>query len=291
MRRARHLRSISTALGAALVLTLGPLSAASASPGGGDGFGAGVGAGPGGNVKDILYSSIPAPLPPNFPSQPFEAQQVSEVGDGVVFAAKTGRVVKSVTVTMSSWACQSGAWYDGTCTTTPGATFTHPLTLSIYAANGSTVLARSTQTFALPYRPSSDPGHCGDTRWYDASTQKCSNGKAANVVFSFPSGVTVPDSVVWGIAYNTTHYGYSPIGESAACFTTTAGCPYDSLNVALTPSVLVGAQATPGGAWLSSLYAGFYGDGGAGGTGTFRLDPTGWTGYVPAVQFSKAAVR
>jgi hypothetical protein len=39
--------------------------------------------------------------------------------------------------------------------------------------------------------------------------------------------------VVFRIAYNTTHFGYAPIGESASCYGTSGGCGFDSLNVAL----------------------------------------------------------
>ena len=49
-----------------------------------------------------MYSSIPATLPGNVPSQPFEAQQTSEFGDRVKFAVGTGGRVRSVTVVMSS---------------------------------------------------------------------------------------------------------------------------------------------------------------------------------------------
>jgi hypothetical protein len=45
--------------------------------------------------------------------------------------------------------------------------------------------------------------------------------------------VSLPDTVVYGIAYNTSHYGPNPIGEADACYTSSGGCPYDSLNIGL----------------------------------------------------------
>jgi hypothetical protein len=33
------------------------------------------------------------------------------------------------------------------------------------------------------------------------------------------------------VAFNTTHHDAVPVGESAACFTSSGGCPYDSLNI------------------------------------------------------------
>lgn len=70
----------------------------------------------------------------------------------------------------------------------------------------------------------------------------CFNGLAVNVKFNF-SGmhVTLPNTVVYGISYNTTHFGPSPIGEGAPCYTSSGGCPYDSLNVLLASSVTVGS--------------------------------------------------
>jgi len=50
------------------------------------------------------------------------------------------------------------------------------------------------------------------------------------LTFNFPSGTPLPDNV-WTVAFNTTHYGANPIGEGAACFGTSGGCPHDSLNV------------------------------------------------------------
>jgi len=39
---------------------------------------------------------------------------------------------------MSSWACQTGNVSDGTCTTTtPGASFTVPITVNLYAVAGT----------------------------------------------------------------------------------------------------------------------------------------------------------
>jgi hypothetical protein len=52
----------------------------------------------------------------------------------------------------------------------------------------------------------------------------CFNGLADNATFSF-SGVTLPNSVIYGIVYNTGHFGPMPQGEATACYTTTAGCP------------------------------------------------------------------
>lgn len=252
---------------------------------------------PAGAAKDssaqktsLIYSSIPNPLKGNAPSMAFEATSTTQFGDDATFRSG-GRRLTAVTVGLSSWGCESGSWTTGDCVTTAGSTFSVPMTLTLYqvGAGGEPgdVIASTTQTFAVPYRPSSSP-KCTGGRWYDSSLKDCFNGFATTVTFAF-ANLPVPDSLIWGIAYNTTHYGNAPIGESAACFTSSGGCGYDSLNVLTSESTIFGE--TSGMAYLDSDWAGAYCDGGA--TGTFRLDSPGydtcWTGYTPAVAFKAAA--
>ena len=85
-----------------------------------------------------------------------------------------------------------------------------------------------------------------------------------------------------------------------------AGCPYDSLNVALSQdptNVTKGSNPNTGKVFWNTSTASAYCDGGAAGSGTFRLDSPGtlpadqcWTVgntpgtppyYVPAVQFNE----
>src|SRR2546423_5233803 len=185
-----------------------------------------------------IYNNIPTPLPGNLPSWGFEATGTQEFGDRVGFTTTARRLV-SVTQTMSSWACQLGHWYDADCATAPGATFTHSVTMNLYnvaaGAAPGTLIGTKTQTFVMPYRPSTDPIHCTGCRWYDGTD--CFNGKAFTITFDFSSqNLTLPNQVIFGVAYNTTHHGYTPMGETAACFIApppSGGCPYDSLNAAL----------------------------------------------------------
>ena len=65
------------------------------------------------------------------------------------------------------------------------------------------------------------------------------------------------------------------------------GCPYDSLNVGLAPSVKVGSKPYPGTLFWNTSYAPFLCDW-TPLAGEFNLDsPTSacWTGDIPAVQF------
>jgi hypothetical protein len=244
-------------------------------------------------LGQVIYDSTVSPLPGNLPSEGAEAYAFNQFGDGVTFAG-TSRKLKSVTVTLSSWACQTGHWGPGgACVTAPGATFTAPITFNIYQAGNPTPgaqIATLTQTFVVPYRPSEDNTHCTDGRWYDTASATCYNGKATNITFDFSlQNVTLPDSVVYGVVYNTSHYGPQPVGESPPCYGTAAGCPYDSLNIAFAPVVTVGTKPYLNTLYQSTVYASNYCDSGLAGTGTFRLDsPTSacWVGYVPAAQFT-----
>jgi hypothetical protein len=247
-------------------------------------------AGPGASV---IYSSLVAsPLPGNLPSFGAEAYAFNEFGNEVTFAG-TNRQLTNVVVTLSSWGCVAGHWYSGDCSTPAGATFSEPITLTIYnppaadSARPGSVITAVTQNFAVPYRPSASP-RCTDGRWWDASLKTCFNGAAVNVTFNL-ANVTAPDTVVYGIAYNTSHYGYDPITDSSSC--PAGGCGYDSLNIAVSneqTNVSAGTDRNPGTVWQYSSDASRYCDDGAAGFSIFRLDSPGdacRTPYIPAVQF------
>jgi hypothetical protein len=242
---------------------------------------------------NVVYNSILAPEPGNVASQPFEAQQVAEFGDAVQFSSGTGRKLTSMTHTMSSWGCEAGSWYGNNCTTTPGAAFAVPITVRFYNVNsdgsvGTAIGSPITQTFNVPYRPSKDPINCtGDDagKWFDVSDSTCYNGFATNITFNFSTPISVPDRVIYSIAYNTTHYGYAPVGEAAPCYTSSGGCGYDSLNVGLEGVTSVGTNLDLTDAYLYATYAGAY----CGGpTAVFRRDNADgcWAGYQPQVSFS-----
>jgi hypothetical protein len=183
------------------------------------------------------------------------AYSFNSLGDQVKFAQGTARSLSSVAVTLSSWACQSGTWYDKNCVTAPGATFRQPITLNVYDPNVSltTPIAKSTQTFDVPYRPSASTKGTGDDagKWLTPA-KECKNGLATDVNFNF-SNQHLPDTVVYEIAIDTSNHG-----------------PSDSLNIAVTnakPSV--GTTDSP--LWVD-------------GQPNPNFDG-GTTGYTPAVQF------
>ncbi len=227
----------------------------------------------------VIYDSIPSPLPLNVPSLGYQATQTAEFGDLIQFGG-TGRTLAQVTVLMSDWA-QASEWpsYPGA----GGATWSHPLTLNLYNVDNSgpypapgTLLATRTVTASIPWRPAPDPTCPGGTAWR-AGDGNCYNGLAFTVSFDF-SGTTVPNQIIYGLAYNTQTWGANPIG--------TAG-PYCSLNFGLASvAPTTGSDPAPDTAYWNTSTAANYADGGAGGVGTFRRD-TNWTPYSGAIRFAE----
>lgn len=179
-------------------------------------------------------------LPYNMPSWGFQANNTRSLGDRVILKADSPRTLHSVTVAMSSWACESGSWNLGNCNSAPGATFTHPITLKVYDDNGN-LLATLTETFALPYRPSAHPECTGGT--WKAANGTCYNGYAATITFDLrPMKVQLPeDAFVFEVSYNTQTYGEDPLGGTG---------PYDSLNVGLLDTApFIGTDPERGVVW------------------------------------------
>jgi hypothetical protein len=241
------------------------------------------------SASTVVYNNIPDLG--NVPSVGFEATSAKEFG-GQIQLVGTDRNDPTVTVLMSSWGCQSGHWNSSDCSTSSNATFSHPITLNIYNVTGDntpgSLITTITQTFDIPFRPSADSNCTGGDvgKWYDGST--CYNGLATPISFNL-TGITLPDKVIVSIAYNTTHYGDFPVGESASCYTSSGGCGYDSLNVGTYSSASVGSYPLPADAYQSSTWSGAYCDNGTGGTGSFRLDAGCWTGFQPAVKIEASA--
>jgi hypothetical protein len=241
------------------------------------------------------------------PSVAFEANGVVEFGDAVGLA--TGGDLQSLTVDFQSYGCSdSGHWNLGganACVTTPGASFTFPvndsgITARIYALGpGDTVgaeLASATFTGPIPFRPSADPVNCpnGDpiagyeagSQWFDAATGQCLSSISVPIEFTFPAGITLPSQVIWTVSFNTTHYGYAPIGEATACFASGPGCGYDSLNVGVKTyanAPYSGTDLNPDGVfWNVGPF------GAPANPAGLASSPTGWSGFLPLARIVTA---
>jgi len=180
------------------------------------------------------YNAIPKDVPGNVPSLGFEAYSMTQLGDEVALGGNA-RTLKSMSVVMSSWGCESGYWNTKDCVTGHEASFDLPLTFTIYADNAGVpgaVLATGTKTVAVDYRPSASAECTGADagKWYDKKDHTCYNGLAQSVKMDLDD-VTLPDQVIWTVKYDTTHFGTKPIGELAACYKSAGGCGYDSLNI------------------------------------------------------------
>lgn len=225
-KHARRRRTITkTRLALVGTACIGALALVASPAGAGSGSSVGGSAHPG-------YNAIPGSVSGNVPSQGFECCQTNEFGDEVGLGG-TPRTLQSMSVVLSSWGCQSGHWGSSSCSTTPGATFDVPLTFTIYADNAGSpgaILAQQMRTVAVPYRPSASP-KCTDGKWYNTSDKACYNGFPQVVTMTFPTGTTLPDRVFWSVAFNTSTSGYHPVGTGTACYTSSGGCGYDSLNV------------------------------------------------------------
>jgi hypothetical protein len=242
-------------------------------------------AGPAAAATPPAFNNIPSTLPSNVVSVGFEATQTSEFGDYIVLGGtERSRAALPVTVVMSSHACQSDEGGGQVCTTTPGATFSQPLTLTIYAVDHSDpavpaagkAMLQAQGTFDIPYRPSFDPsGKCAalnSTGWWDGTSQSCLSGISAEVTFTLPAGPDLPDELIWTISFDTGSSGYSPTGNQSK--------PYNSLNVSAETDIAPspGAEGDPDGLFLNSRNAGMYGSGAS--VGTFGFT-TGWGANKP----------
>jgi hypothetical protein len=257
------------------------------------------GRGGGGDRDDgggsVVYNSVPKPLH-GIPSQGFECCQVLEFGDGMNLT-HTGRL-NAVSIVMDSWGCQTGHGNLPNCMTTPGATFPVPITMNVYAVKSTgthvgPLLATRTQTFNIPYRPSADNVRCTGAsvgEFFSAVDNACIHGLPNLITFDFPQPrVQLPAQIIVSVAYNTSTGGYHPIGTSTACFTSSGGCGYDSLNVGAGGNGgPIGSALDPNGAFVNYSVATNYCDP-TQGTG-FRLDtgPNCWAGYHPQIRVTVA---
>jgi len=162
--------------------------------------------------SDVVYDSMPTDGAVSHPSYGLQATSMAEWGDRIQLAGEN-RVPQTLTVSMNSWACETGAWHTADCDTTPGATFTHPITVTFYAVDDSgaepqpgAVLLTSTQDITVPFRPSVNEAECGTgtTQWYSAATDTCQNGYEFDAAFDLSGfGIELPDEVIASVSYPT----------------------------------------------------------------------------------------
>lgn len=142
-----------------------------------------IGAGTAG--AEVVYNNVPSPLPGNFASIGLEATSSSEFGGEIELAGKA-RSKPTLTVVMSSWACETGSIGEGTCKTVkPMKGFKVPVTVRVYAVGEleEGPIAEKTKNVKMSFRPSSEPMKCNTETWYDAADEACYHG------FAFPISI------------------------------------------------------------------------------------------------------
>src|ERR1700760_2849713 len=113
---------------------------------------AAMGAGTAG--AELVYNNVPSPLPGNFASIGLEATSSTEFG-GEIELAGTARSKPTITVVMSSWACEKGSGSAG-CETSPKSKgFKIPVTIKVYPVGEleEGPIAEKTKTVKMLYRP------------------------------------------------------------------------------------------------------------------------------------------
>ncbi|MGD0454186.1 MAG: hypothetical protein ABSB69_11370 [Solirubrobacteraceae bacterium] len=165
---------------------------------------------------EVVYNNIPATLPGNFASIGLAATSTTEFG-GEVELAGTARKNPTVTVVMSSWACQSGSWNEHDCQLPKSNKgFKVPVTFRVYEAGElKTPIVTKTKSFKMSYRPAASSKCTGEYAgtWYDEASKECFNG------YAFPISINLrlqrlPKKAVITVSYPTSG-------------------PSDSLNVAV----------------------------------------------------------
>ena len=188
-----------------------------------------VAATPASAAPAVVFDSIPEVLPPAYSSLGFQATSTREFGDYIQLGGGN-RTISDITVGLTNWACENWATGANPCVTTPGSSFDHPITLSLYEVNrtGATpavgaLITSVTETKTIPFRPSANSAECGDNRWFSDVTSSCYNGFNLTVDFT-GLDVLVSNDVIVVVGYNTQSYGSAPLGVNG---------PYNSLNVSL----------------------------------------------------------
>jgi len=220
----------------------------------------------------VVYNNIASPLAPNIVSEGYEANSIGELGDLIQFSgAQSSYTLTSATVIMSNWsyASEFSQNFNGNTITASG--YLVSLTLNIYSVGADysvgTLLESNTQDALIPWRPEPSAG-CTSSIFapWMASSGKCYNGAASTVIFNL-AGVTVPQEVIYSIAFSTTDDGVNPTGVPG---------PYDSLNLGLSETApSVGSNPLPDTAYI--------------GNDSPITQQMGWAPYSGAIEFEAAA--
>lgn len=224
-------------------------------------------------AASAYYDSTPSVLPGNIVSIGAEANGLNEFGEFIQLSPNTSQVLIGCVVTLSIWApasdwpCYDSGWFQN-------------FTLNLYEVtyvNGtptpSTLINSQLSLQFLPFKPE-DSVNCSSGHWMD-SEGNCWSGMAYEILIPL-NHITVPNQFIYGVAFNTQHYGYQHVNKAG---------PYNSLNFGLsTSSPSIGSNVVSNSVIVNSSKMTTYSDNGLAGIDIFRID-YGWSPYTPAVKF------
>jgi hypothetical protein len=151
---------------------------------------------------ETVYNNVPSKLPGNFASIGLEATSSSEFGGEIELAGKV-RSKPTLTVVMSSWACETGGVGSGCKTAKPTKAFKVPVTIRVYAVGelDEGPIAEQTKSVKMYYRPSETPEKCETGGWYDAAEETCYHGYAFPISIKLGKLKKMPRRSVITVAY------------------------------------------------------------------------------------------
>jgi len=174
-----------------------------------------------GEAPAVFSNRIPEVLPLSYASVGFSANSTSALGN-LVELAGSQRVADHVEVVMVTWA--TAAKYPA-LSGLDSSGYRHPITASLYQlqtdVGGVAALVRldeATAQIQIPWRPATLP---------DGSAYPY-NGFAFKALIPLAGSVTIPDTCIIAISFNTKNSGAVPLGVAG---------PYDELNLALASSL------------------------------------------------------
>ncbi len=216
---------------------------------------------------DVVYNSIPDPLPTNVASLSYASSSTTEFGNAVNVTSGSWQL-NQISVVLSDWAVQSSFPGVGT-----SAGFFESLTMNLYnyGPNGTVGSQFATLTInaLIPWRPAASGG-CANGAFSQGGS--CWYGLASIATFNFSSqNINLPNTFIYGLNFNNAASG-----------------PYSLVNFGVGAGPTIGSNVNVGGVYINSTSPGSYSDSGANGLGTFRSDPQGWDGYQPEITIGAA---
>lgn len=188
------------------------------------------------SASAVFSNRIPEDLPLSYSSLGFRANSTSALGNFVELAGDH-RVADYVEVVMVTWA--TAAKYPELAALDPSG-YWHPVSASVHQLNSGadgvatvSLLDEATAMVHIPWRP---------LTLSDGSAYPY-NGYAFKALIPLAASVTVPDTCIIAIGFDTKSFGASPLGVPG---------PYDELNLALSSALpVVGQDPDPDGVfWI-----------------------------------------